>query len=202
MMKFRLLGAVLGLALTAGAASAADLYRAPAPVAVPVAPTLLPAYMWTGAYVGLQTGYGTGDVGKLKSDPNGWLAGVHAGANWQMNMLVAGIDGSWSWSNMSSKSADINWTGDVRGRLGVAFDRFHVFGTAGFAFADVDAGVKKKNSGRVETGWTAGLGAEYAITNNWIAGVEYKYADYGKIGGKGGADLSTNVLQVRLSYKF
>lgn len=211
MMKTRLLGAVFALAASVGAASAADLYRAP-PVATPVAPVLLPAYLWTGGFVGVQAGYGWGEVsGRRGPNVDGWLAGVHAGFNWQMNMLVVGLDASWSWSDMSQRFADVNWTGDVRGRLGFAVDRMHFYGAAGVAFADMELNGRRfggRNASNTHVGWTAGLGAEYAVTNNWILGVEWKYADYGSerynlgAGGNGRADLTTNIVQLRASYKF
>ena len=203
MIKSRLLGAVLGLAVSAGAASAADLYRA-APAPAPVAPVLIPSYVWTGAYVGVQAGYGWGDVSRWRSsDPDGFLAGVHGGFNYQFNMLVVGVDASWSWSDMSSRWVDINWSGDVRGRVGVAIDRVHLFAAGGVAFADTD--IKFRKGGKTETGWTAGLGAEYAVTNNWVLGAQWKYADYGRVSSGGGgrhADLTTNVFEIRASYKF
>jgi outer membrane immunogenic protein len=59
-----------------------------------------------------------------------------------------------------------------------------------------------------------GAGAEFAITNNWIAGLEYRYAQYqsstysypvgvssiGIVGFK--EQLSTNQVTARLLYKF
>ena len=231
MIKSRLMATAFVLAVSAGAASAADLgYKvAPVPAAVPYA---IAAYTWTGAYVGVQAGYGWGDSswkfkggGNTNPGADGFLAGLHGGLNWQYGAMVLGVDTSWSWSDVSGSkscpnnayrcSVDINWTADIRGRLGYAFDRLHVYGAAGFAGADVDSrarGPANYSASKTHTGWTAGLGAEYAVTNNVILGLEWKYTDLGseqhnlRTGGGASSpariDLSTNVVQIRASYKF
>ena len=51
--------------------------------------------------------------------------------------------------------------GTARLRGGFAFDRFLAYGTGGAAF------------GEDEVGWVAGGGAEYAVTDNFSAGIEY-----------------------------
>jgi outer membrane immunogenic protein len=215
MLKTRFLGAVAALVLSAGVASAADLYR-PAPVATPVAPTLIPGYIWTGGFVGVHAGYGWADFDgtkrfRGKGDADGFLAGVHGGFNWQYNALVVGADTNWSWTDFSGRSTfngrnrnrgvrnEVNWAGDVRGRLGFAFDRFHLYGAAGVAFADIDVRGLRRNAGDTKTGWTAGLGAEFAVTNNFIVGAEWKYSDYGRVRS---GDVTTNALLLKASWKF
>lgn len=207
MIKNRLLGTVAALVISTGVASAADLYVPPP--SAPVAPILLPAYVWTGGFVGVHAGYGWGDINGRRfrgRDLDGFLAGVHGGFNWQYNALVVGADTNWSWTGLDGKggrragAADINWAGDLRGRLGFAFDRFHLYGAAGLAVADIDVRwFRARNRGSTETGWTAGLGAEFAVTNNVVLGAEWKYSDYGRVRG---VDVSSNVFQLRASYKF
>ena len=75
--------------------------------------------------------------------------------------------------------------GSVRGRLGYAVDRFLVFGTGGWAwgnpltsYALTGAAPFVNNSGS-STGWTAGLGVEYAFTNNISGRLEYRYTSVG-----------------------
>ncbi len=43
-----------------------------------------------------------------------------------------------------------------------------------------DAGAVYSRDGHRDIGWTAGLGMEYAFTNNWTARAEYLYVDLGK----------------------
>jgi outer membrane immunogenic protein len=245
MLNKTLAAAAIALAASAGAASAADLYRAPAPVA-PVAPVLIPAYTWTGAFVGVNTGYiwGGNDwnggwcANNLNCRNNrtsssgsnsGWLAGIFAGFNWQFQQLVLGVDGSWSWTDVGGSgngrngnnnvvhyNADLNWQADIRGRVGFAIDRVMIYGAAGVAFADVNASCRGftvngrkgcNNGGSNDTGWTAGIGADWAVTNNIILGLEWKYSDFGSAtfrtaGNNKSVNITDNIIQVRAAYKF
>jgi outer membrane immunogenic protein len=92
---------------TAGisAASAADLPMRSAPPAPYIA--AVPVFTWTGFYVGAQVGYGwnanendivlpTGFVvesGDFGDSGDGFLAGVHAGYNYQIGSFVVGLEG-------------------------------------------------------------------------------------------------------------
>ena len=63
-------------------------------------------------------------------------------------------------------------------------------------------------------GWTVGAGFDYAFTNNWFAGLEYRYSQYqsksfvypipilnlGFVGFK--QELSNNQVTARIGYKF
>ena len=96
MKKFLLSTAAV---LLAAPALAADLPRR-APAAAPV-PVFTQAFSWQGLYVGAQVGYawGESDVGVFNAtpaglgaaalEPNGLLAGLHAGYNWQRGSLVS-----------------------------------------------------------------------------------------------------------------
>jgi outer membrane immunogenic protein len=63
-------------------------------------------------------------------------------------------------------------------------------------------------------GWTVGAGLDYAITNNWFTGIEYRYSQFeaksfiypipilnlGLVGFK--QELSNNQVSARIGYKF
>jgi outer membrane immunogenic protein len=63
-------------------------------------------------------------------------------------------------------------------------------------------------------GWTVGAGLDYAFTNNWFTGLEYRYSQYqsksfvypipilnlGIVGFK--QELSSNQVTARIGYKF
>jgi outer membrane immunogenic protein len=131
--------------------------------------------------------------GPYHYDANGMLGGVHIGYDMQSGALVfgaeadieyAGIDGSWDWQNSDRLSKDIEWTSSIRGRVGYALDRLLIYGTAGVAFAAVDMGVIDGGNlvlseSETTVGWTAGFGAEYALTDRVSVRKEYRYADYG-----------------------
>jgi outer membrane immunogenic protein len=178
-------------------AQAADL--APAPVE-PYAPTVLP-FSWTGFYVGAHAGYGTGssdifiegkggdDFGDWSSD--GFFGGAQIGYNQQFGAFVIGaeIDGSFSGINgdlsigdEAITETDLNWFGTARLRAGLAWDRAFLYGTGGVAFGDVENTIGNISESDTSIGWAAGLGMEYAITDNWSAKVEYLHADLGDNG--------------------
>jgi outer membrane immunogenic protein len=125
---------------------------------------------------------------------DGVIGGGQIGYNWQTGALVFGIEADASKSGQSgsgaqtvpgwTSSTDINWIGTVTGRVGYAWDRVMVYGKGGFAWADEDhsqslGGVLVSSTNASHTGWTLGLGLEYAITNNWSAKIEYNYIDLG-----------------------
>jgi outer membrane immunogenic protein len=120
----------------------------------------------------------------------------------------------------ASAGSRINYIGTVRARAGYAFDRFLVYGTGGFAYGQVNftanavaaaGGVgavasTSQNSGR--TGWTAGGGFEYAITNNLTVKTEYLYVNLGTntllnaVGGNIRQKTTANIVRAGLNYKF
>ncbi|MGL4325588.1 MAG: outer membrane protein [Beijerinckiaceae bacterium] len=200
----RIVATLLAGAAMIGAASAADL---PSRKVAPVA--FVPAFSWTGFYVGLQGGYQWGrTTGTLANaagllpdpaayNPNGMMVGAHVGYNYQINQIVVGLEGDLEWSDLSGRgisvslaryhTTNVDWQASIRARLGIAIDRALIYVTGGVAFADVNhtigftpAVLPYHSYGSMRTGWTAGAGLEYAFTNNWTGRVEYRYADYGK----------------------
>jgi len=199
---------LVGFAIAAFAAgvlpaAAADVDTRP----VYKAPTITPSYYnWSGFYVGGHVGGAWADKNWTQTFPgaftgnassfsaDGFIGGGQIGYNWQTGALVFGIEADASKSGQSgsgaqtvpgwTSSTDINWIGTVTGRVGYAWDRVMVYGKGGFAWADEDhsqslGGVLVSSTNASHTGWTLGLGLEYAITNNWSAKIEYNYIDLG-----------------------
>jgi len=82
---------------------------------------------------------------------------------------------------MVGNGANIGWFGTVRGRSGMMVipEVLVVYGTAGFAYANINrnyGGLDAANS-VVQTGWTAGGGAEWMFRDNWSAKAEYLFTD-------------------------
>ena len=77
----------------------------------------------------------------------------------------------------------------VRGRLGYAWDRFLLFGTAGWAWGNPstayggvgDAPLFINGGNTLASGWTAGVGLEYAFTDHVLGRLEYRYTDLADI---------------------
>jgi outer membrane immunogenic protein len=133
----------------------------------------------------------------------GPFAGGFVGGNYQFDRLVLGVEGDWQWSNLTGNNQSlaplgaigalpagpftVSTTtkdyGSIRGRLGVAFDGFLVFGTGGWAagnpstaFALTGAAPFVTTGGK-SNGWTAGVGVEYAITDAILGRIEYRYTN-------------------------
>lgn len=192
MVRIRNLLAGLGasalvLGFGVGAASAADLS---APYTPPPATTYTPppSWSWTGPYAGLVGGYGWATPG------NGWEGGGYIGYNIQTNThLVVGVEGDL----LAAGKTDNNWDATLRGRVGYAFNRVLLYGTGGVAFG----GLQNLGASSTNTGWTAGVGVEAAVTQNVTARVEYRHTDLGNLPG-GGGDYSSNDLLVGVGFKF
>lgn len=213
-MKLKGILAFTAAAGFAGAASAADIYQAPPPISSPIY-TPAPMFTWTGAYIGLQGGYdwnraSTTEDGGHSANVDGFIGGLYGGYNWQTaTNWVLGIDGSINWSGASgsapstiANTADVNWKGLIRGRLGYAWDRFMLYGTAGAAVAGFSAttGAPDNGSGSATPwGWTVGAGAEVALTDNVVARLDYSYQDYGTFNVNMAGDVFTGAVPTSLT---
>ena len=193
-MKTWWLASALLLAFAAAApARAADLSVAPiykAPPAVPV-----PAYNWSGFYLGVNGGgaWGTSNWSAVSNSFNlsGGQVGGTAGMNWQTGRAVFGLEGDVDWSGVRGTAAPAlcpgcatnnDWLATVRGRAGYAFDRFMPFVTGGLAVGDIRATAPGAAGGsQTNAGWTVGGGLEFALTNNLTAKAEYLHVDLGNM---------------------
>ena len=182
-----LAGGAIALSSAAMAADVVRLPPAPPPQPIAIAPA---TYDWTGHYLGIQGGWETNHATTppaFSADETGGLAGVYGGFNVQHNNWVWGLDASINWDGAkggsgapASNSAGPTWKGLIRGRLGIAFNRTLVYGTAGAAVMGYTANVTGFPSGSATPwGWTAGAGAEWALHSNWTVRVDWAYQDYG-----------------------
>jgi outer membrane immunogenic protein len=82
-------------------------------------------------------------------------------------------------------STTIKDYGSIRARFGVAFDRFLLFGTAGWAWGNPSNAYALYGAppflthGGISSGWTAGAGIDYAFTNDVFGRIEYRYTNLG-----------------------
>jgi outer membrane immunogenic protein len=191
----RVLLACAGVLALGGAAAAADLPPAPGPAPYYKAPAYVPAYNWSGFYIGINGGGGWGTTKWTTPgsfDTSGGLVGGTIGYNYQMNQVVLGIEGDADWADINGsvtsavcplgcKTSD-SWLSTVRGRLGYAGDRFMPYVTGGLAVGDIKASVPGlASTDTTNAGWTVGGGIEFAIAGHWTAKAEYLYVDLGNI---------------------
>jgi outer membrane immunogenic protein len=188
------------IAALAGILASSDCARA-AELALP--PSVPPAlYTWTGLYIGGNAAYDGADLnetvsgggGTTSANIPGFLAGAQIGGNYQFGPIVLGAEADFDGSTVSksitgpviSGTEQMPWVATFRGRLGVAFDRFLVYGTAGATAIDLRSTINAGAAGSASTdvthdAWTAGGGVEYAFTDSLSARLEYLYLDTGNI---------------------
>jgi outer membrane immunogenic protein len=185
---------------------------------------------------------------RLRQSSSGVLGGGQIGYNYEMpSGIVLGLETDIAASDIGAKTSfssvdslgnsaagdvrsKIDYLGTVRGRVGKAmFDgRLVPYVTGGFAYGGVKSSgyyacsscvaTAYSSPTNTQTGWTAGAGAEYALTPHLSMKAEYLYTDLGRDtlanGGDyniGGANLynasvsdkaTANVMRVGLNYRF
>jgi len=201
-MKRLLLTAVsLGVLGLGSPAFSADLPYAKAPVIA------TPVYDWTGVYVGGFGGGGFGNHNynnangpagaanfTVNYDSTGGIGGGEVGYNWQSGNYLAGVEADGFWSGIKGNDAsqqlgvvdqsNLRWGGTLRARGGIAIDRLLLFFTGGYAFGDIQhtstaPGFPVDQFTNNRSGLVAGGGIAYAITNNIIGKLEYRYYNFG-----------------------
>jgi len=185
-------------------------------------------YDWSGIHLGVGATYGdfkdrdTLFPGTL-SRGDAFNVTAFAGISRQFGPLVVGLegdytrlDGDFSALPAAFSSITIKDVMSLRARVGVAMDRMMVYGTAGVGYAKADVvaftglpapapatiGVELDGYGAV-----FGAGIDYALTDNFLIGVQYQhhiYDSFGKDNARPGQviDAKFDVVTVRASYKF
>ena len=189
-------GAALGAAAFGTPAAAADMaVKSPAMNAA--------VYSWTGFYVGGHVGYGDGSLGPdtnplplqgvfFPHSVTGGIGGFQVGYNHQLaNRFVLGVEADATFvgpidlprRRLGPFNSSIDYVGTVRGRAGYSFGTWMPYITGGFAWGRSQvrvndaAGNVISEPGQYQTGWTVGAGAEFALSGNWTAKLEYDYID-------------------------
>ena len=188
-------------------------------------------YNWSGFYLGLNAGgaFGintmsaSGGGGSASVKEPGFLGGAQVGANYQTGPVVWGVEADYDASTqnkslpagvLTGSTSQAPWFATLRGRVGMAFDRTLVYGTAGGAAGELRSIVAipagTTNTTVTYGSWIAGAGIEYGITDNLSARVEYLYLDKGHIAtGVIGPPATTitsrvqdNLVRAGLNYRF
>jgi outer membrane immunogenic protein len=189
---------LLGAACCTGAtgAMAADMSLPPAPPPVQAPPPPL----WTGFYVGVNGGGAWDPTGGQNTNCGsactaaettlaGVAGGVQVGYNYQLGVMVIGVEGEFSGSSLRGSypaldtidtlTTSVDYFGTVTGKLGVAVNRLLIYGKGGVAWvhtnnSDYDTLENATfTSNYWQMGWTVGGGAEYGLSPNWSVKLEY-----------------------------
>lgn len=197
--------------LIASPAMAADIIAPYTPP--PVMPVAAPMSDWSGFYAGIHGGYawGTAEVDSIDYDASGWLAGAQIGFRQQMDVFVLGLQTDLSLANLSTDPDDdtsgtLDWYGSTTIRAGVAAtDAVLVYGLAGVAYGGMTAESLDETLDNTHLGWTAGLGAEVAVTDNVSLFGEYAYTSFGDetyLFDAGESDLNASFHTVKAGLNF
>lgn len=170
------------------------------------------------------------------ASPSGVIGGGYIGYNWLAGQsFVLGLEGDIEGSGIQQNrtvaalpvlglgvglalgnSINISNTfrASVRARAGVTMDRALLYVTGGMAYGQFAATMRWGNAlsetwSNGRAGWTVGAGLDYALTNNWIARVEYRFTSYGNFsrvspifGGTITQRVNDNAIRVGVAYKF
>ena len=152
---------------------------------------------------------------RISADTNSFAAGIDAGFDYQMGNFVVGVAGDLTWSNINvtnrfarvdpntnppftgvntntSYMTKVDYLATARLRLGYAFDRTMIYGTAGVATAEVEnrfdleipelayTSPNWSEKGR-QSGLVLGVGVEHQITDNWRLSLELQRVDLGDV---------------------
>src|SRR5258708_18270006 len=166
------------------------------------------------AYAGLVTFVPTpAPSGFNSANASSWVAGGHAGYNWQQGSLVFGFETDLQGTHLESSMNGgltftppvnpfpagtlahtvslIDWYGTLRGRVGFATGPWLFYGTGGLAYGNVSLSSTFTGLGLstsflasdVRTGWVGGVGFEYLFRPNLSFGLLYQYVDLGSLNG-------------------
>lgn len=147
---------------------------------------------WTGGYAGIQLGYGNA-VTDPGDDDSGFVYGGHLGYDYDFGQFVLGGEFDVDAGDIEAAGGDIDNIARAKLRAGYDLGRTMVYATGGAARMSGDLGD--------DTGWTAGLGMSYAVTDNFLLGAEALTTRFDDVGGTG-SDVNANTIGMRASFKF
>jgi high affinity Mn2+ porin len=194
---------VAALLLSAGAALAADALL---PRKAPPKPTA--TFDWSGGYVGGHLGYSQGNARNTLFDPapstgESGFGSLYGGAQVGYNFVfpsgfLFSFEGDISFPEFFDDGAmavpttaagtsvvdQVDYIATLRARFGYVFGRTMVYGTGGMAtaqtrFREIPGVVATEDKIiRYRFGWTAGAGAEFALSPEWSTRLEYLYSRF------------------------
>lgn len=153
-------------------------------------------------------------AGANAADASSWLAGAHAGYNWQQGGVVFGFETDLQATRLASSMnggliytppppgptdfartlATTDWYGTFRGRLGTTFGPLLVYVTGGAAYGNVGLSsaisafglTTQFQNSQTRLGGVGGVGFEYLLQPNVMLTFGYQYVDLGTVRGSSG----------------
>lgn len=201
-------------AIIATNAVAADLQDEPQAPEIAEVSVQAKDYDWGGLYLGLNAGLGfegefDNNAGLDLDTDEAFIGGGIIGYNYQINKLVFGIEGDLNYTDLDASNggvaADLDFLGTITARAGFTpIDRVLTYVEGGYAFGQVDASTPVGSDENIQSGFVVGGGAEFALTENILSGIEYNYVDLNEQDLPGGVstELDNHLVKFNLKYKF
>ena len=167
------------------------------PPSIPTNSATAPDFAPPGATIRINTSgwFAGGQVGcDYQFAPN-WVIGIE-GSGSGADIKGSAVDSFFNGKNESlTFHAKTDWFASATARVGVTWDRWMLYAKGGAAWAGDKYSALGTVSGtcatapcavpfdftasETRTGWTAGVGIEWAFWNNWSARLEYDHYDFG-----------------------
>jgi outer membrane immunogenic protein len=130
------------------------------------------------------------------------VAGAQAGFNYQIQQVVIGAEGTFTWSDISGTQATPTplptvsetsisaprWYATATGKIGFAANDFLFYAKGGAAWMNVNytqavstgvGNISSQTMTATRSGFAAGGGIEFGMTENLSARLEYDYLNFG-----------------------
>lgn len=203
--------ATLSILLMAGSASAAD----PEVITAPSSTNFDQRWSWTGFSAGLEAGYSWSNdeivVGApaacvfgpdCTAEGSGGIYGGFVGYNHQFDSIVGGVEIGYTkigtdFDDASGVSIADAWT--IKGRIGYAMDRYHVYGLVGASYVTTESPIAVLADS--DWGIVYGVGLDVGITENVFAGIQYTHHSFDDFANLG-IDAEMDNVMVRIGYNF
>lgn len=167
---------------------------------------------WSGNYVGAQIGASSSSFPSPFSSRTDVLVGVVAGKNMQSGNVVFGgeLEGNFAEAEHrigNGGRLQQSWNGNLKAKVGYAFDKTMVYGTAGYGVTRF----KPKGDTTSAPGWEGGAligaGVEHALSGPISVKAEYNYQRFNDVksrvdGVQQRNDLKNHALKAGVNYRF
>ncbi len=203
-MTYRVLASSMVLSIAAAPVFAGGITEpvvAEAPTPVTVAPAPAPVYTgndWTGFYAGVGVGYGQLEADDFSDDTEDYTYGVHGGYLYDLGSFVVGAELEYDATDITDDATGINLDGVARAKVRAGYDAgaWLPYVTAGAAQAYTSGGLDAD-----DTGYFAGLGVDYQVTNSIRVGAEVLQHQFDDFDG-GGTDIEATTASLRVGFTF
>lgn len=197
-LNLKMTVAAAALAVAAGPVLAGGVVEpAPAPAIIPVAPA---GTDWTGFSIGAQLGYIDVDTdGAAELDGDDILYGVRAYYDYDFGNFILGGGVQYDFTSVDlDGAAEVDAVLRIGARAGVDLNQNWIYGTAGYARVETDAGAVDPGD---SDGFFVGAGYEVFVTDAVTLGAEVLYHEFEDFD-IDGLDADATTASVSVNFRF